>query len=269
MTLEQYLDDLLSRGRSSFAKDEALERLRISPNAFKAAANRLIKKQRLIRPWHGFYVIMRPEDRIAGAPDPVRWIDQLMKFLKVDYRISLLRAATFYGSSHQAAMVFQIVVPKQLRDFEIGRHRIQFIYQSPSVFRQTNKPQWLQQLKSETALCKIAGVEITLLDSARYFHKAAGINGLAQIVHDIGEKAIAHELAKAAASYENSSVRRLGYLLDHFGLSKQSKGLVPFAEQAKSYKLLDPSIKPIIDAMPAEKDAKWMIAINEDVEIDV
>ncbi len=32
-------------------------------------------------------------------------------------------AGDFQGSSHQAAMVFQVVVPKQLRDFEIGRYR--------------------------------------------------------------------------------------------------------------------------------------------------
>lgn len=76
---------------------------------------------------------------MAGAPDPVRWMDSLMEHQGLDYRISLLRAAAFHGSSHQATMVFQ-VVPKQLRDFEIGRHRLQFVYQTPKAFAKLDQP---------------------------------------------------------------------------------------------------------------------------------
>jgi predicted transcriptional regulator of viral defense system len=267
-SLEQYIEEQLIRGRSSFSKEEAIKTLRVSTDAFTAAASRLTKKQRLVSPWRGFYLILRPEDRVQGAPDPVRWIDPLMKHLKLDYRISLLRAAAFHGSSHQAAMVFQVIVPKQLRSFEIGRYRIQFVYLSPIVFEETNQSNWVQQLKSETGFAKVAGVELTLLDSARYFHKAGGINGLAQIVHDVGIKANPRILSKAAQFYENSAVRRLGYLLDHFGETRQCKSLMHFVRVAKSMKPLDPSIKPLIEGMPLQKNAKWMLAINETVEID-
>ena len=127
-SLDHFLDELLSRGQAYFSREEALEALGLSAEAFIAAASRLTKKQRLASPRRGFYLILRPEDRVAGAPDPVRWIDPMMKYLELDYRISLLRAAAFHGASHQAAMVFQVVVPKQLRGFDIGRHRLQFIY---------------------------------------------------------------------------------------------------------------------------------------------
>jgi len=70
---------------------------------------------------------------ISGS-DPARWIDPLMKYQGLDYRVSLLRAAAFHGSSHQAAMIFQVIAPKQLRDIEIGRHRLQFLYQAPRAF---------------------------------------------------------------------------------------------------------------------------------------
>jgi hypothetical protein len=270
-TLDRYLDEQLCRGRSYLSKAEALTALANSAEAFTAAATRLIKKQRLVSPWRGFYVILRPEDRVTGAPDPVRWIDPLMKYLKLDYRISLLRAAAFHGASHQAAMVFQVVVPKQLRGFDIGRQRMQFIYQAPAIFSDTNQPELLQLLKSETGFAKVAGVELTLLDSARYFHKVGGINGIAQIVHDLGSLADVGKLSRAAASYENSAVRRLGYLCDHFGLERQSEALVPFARRAKSLKPLDPSIKPLVEGMNdlTEKDSKWMLTINERVEIDL
>ncbi len=269
-SLEIYLDELLSRGRAYFSREEALDALGLSAESFIAAAGRLVRKQRLASPRRGFYLILRPEDRVTGAPDPVRWIDPLMKYLNLDYRISLLRAAAFHGASHQAAMVFQVVVPRQLRAFDIGRHRLQFIYQAPAAFAKTNLPDWLAQMKSESGFARVAGVELTLLDCVRYFHKAAGTNGVAQIAKDIGAKADPRKLAKVAVAYENAVVRRLGYMLDRTGHARQARALEPFVKNTKSMKPLDPSVKPLIESLEEvhEKNIKWMLVINEPVEID-
>jgi len=270
ISLEQFVDDRLIHGRAYFSREEALDALGLKPEALAAAITRLVKKRRLANPRHGFYLILRPEDQITGVPDPVRWIDPLMKHQKLDYRISLLRAAAFHGSSHQATMVFQVVAPKQLRDFEIGRQSLQFIYQAPAAFAHLNQSNHLDEIKSEAGFAKVSGVELTLLDSARYFHKAAGINGVAQIASDIGAKADPRKLANAAADYENSSVRRLGYLLDRAGHVRQAKALEPFVKMAKSSVPLDPSVKPLLESQAEvhEKDAKWKLVINESVEID-
>ena len=269
-SLEQYLEKQLSHGRAYFSREEALKALDLAPEAFTAAATRLIKKHRLANPRHGFYLILRPEDQVAGAPAPVRWIDPLMKHQGIDYRVSLLQAAAFHGSSHQAAMVFQVIVPKQLRAFEIGRHRLEFIYQTSDAFAEANRPEWLAQMKSDAGFAKVAGVELTLLDCARYFHKATGISGVAQIAKDLGASADPRHLARAAAAYENSSVRRLGYLLELVGHSRQANILEPFVKKSKSMLLLDPSIKPLLASQSAlyEKNSKWMLLINEAVEID-
>ena len=267
--LDSYLDDLLSRGRAYFSRGEALAALDLKPAALAAVITRSIKKRRLANPRHGFYLILRPEDQIVGAPDPVKWIDPLMKHQGVDYRISLLRAAVFHGSSHQATMVFQVVVPRQLRDFDLGRHRLQFLYQGPEAFTQVNKPKLVGQMKSDTGFARVAGVELTLLDCVRYFHKAAGIHGVAQIAKDIGAKANPRVLAKAAAAYENSAVRRLGYLLDRAGHGRQARALEPFVKQAKTTLPLDPAVKPIVAALAQahERNAKWKLLINETVGI--
>ena len=102
-----FLDSRLSVGRAAFAKAEALSALGQSSPAFLAASERLIKKQRLVSPKRGFYIILRPEDRVAGAPEPARWIGPLMHHLGIDYRISLLRAAAFHGSSHRPRWCFK------------------------------------------------------------------------------------------------------------------------------------------------------------------
>jgi hypothetical protein len=95
--LAQLLDERLGRGRSYVTKAEAVDALGSSATAFNAAAARLVRRRQLARPKHGFFVILRPEDRASGGPDPARWIDPLMRHIGVDYRVSLLRAAAFLG----------------------------------------------------------------------------------------------------------------------------------------------------------------------------
>jgi predicted transcriptional regulator of viral defense system len=267
--LDQFVDDRLAVGRAYFTREEALSR-GIGSKALAAAITRLIKKGRLANPRHGFYLILRPEDRAAGAPDPAQWIDALMKHQRLDYRVSLLRAAAFHGSSHQAAMVFQVVVPRQLRELELGRHRLQFLYQAPRAFAACNQPPLLDNMKTPAGFAKVAGIELTLLDCIRYMHRAGGLSGVAQIVSDVAGSANARKLAQAAANYEGSSVRRLGYLLDRLGHPKQARALQPFAAKAKTSVPLDPAVKPLVAALAEshERDPKWKLDINETVEVD-
>ncbi|KAA0217889.1 MAG: hypothetical protein DWB43_02940 [Lautropia sp.] len=268
-SLESYLDDLLARGRAYFSRDEAVAALGLKPAALAAAITRSVNKRRLANPRHGFYLILRPEDQVAGAPDPVKWIDPLMKHQGIDYRISLLRAAAFHGASHQASMVFQVVVPRQVRDFDLGRHRLQFLYQAPTIFSQVNQPALVGQMKSDAGFATVAGAELTLLDCVRYFHKAAGINGVAQIVKDIGAKASPRLLQKAAGAYENSTVRRLGYLLDLAGHVRQADALQRFVKRARTALPLDPAVRPLAKALAqaGERNARWKLLVNEAVEI--
>lgn len=269
-SVEQFLDNRLAQGRAYFSREEAAATLDLKPATLTVALARLVKKRHLANPRRGFYLILRPEERDAGAPEPERWIDPLMQYHVLDYRISLFRAAAYHGASHQAAMVFQVIVPKQLRDIEIGRHRLQFLFQAPKSFESVNQAAYLDQLKSDTGFAKVAGIELTLLDCARYFHQAGGINGLAQVAKDIGGRANPRRLAKLAAAFENSSVRRLGYLLEHVGHMRQAQALEPFVKRAKTALALDPAVKPLLKSMADthERVSKWKLIINEPVETD-
>jgi hypothetical protein len=51
-------------------------------------------------------------------------------------------------------MVFQVVAPKQLRDFE--RDRLQFLYQAPKTFMRLNQPDLTAQIKSPAGFAKAA-----------------------------------------------------------------------------------------------------------------
>jgi hypothetical protein len=167
------------------------------------------------------------------------------------YRVSLLRAAAHHGSSHQAAMIFQVVAPRQLRDLTLGAHRLQFIYQEPEAFAACNEPALVEALKTPAGFAVVAGVELTLLDCVRYMHRAGG-------------------LAKVAAHYEGAAVRRLGYLLEQAGHIKQARALHVYADSARHFAPLDPSVKPIVAALAdvPERDSSWKLLLNEIVEVD-
>lgn len=269
-SLEDFIDRQLARGRAHFTKSAAMADLRQSPQALQAAIARLAKKGRLASPRRGFYLILRPEDRTLGAPDPARWIDPLMSHLGLDYRISLLRAAAFHGAAHQAAMVFQVITPRQLPAITIGRQRVEFLFQTPKAFAISNRPDWLDRLKTDAGFATVAAVELTLLDICRYFHRSGGINAAAQAVHDLGGRARGKKLATAAVAYEHTAVRRLGYLLDRFGHARQARALLPIAAKAKSFSPLDPSTKPAARELSSRQDRNllWKLIVNVDVEID-
>lgn len=90
--------------------------------------------------------------------------------------------------------------------------------------------------------------------------------------HDLGGRANPQKLARAAASYENSVVRRLGYLLEHFGHARQAASLQPQAKKAKSLKPLDPSARIVRSLAASVGDAgeshAWKLQLNVPVEID-
>jgi predicted transcriptional regulator of viral defense system len=267
--LEKWLDDLLVAGRLSFLKREALERTGINSVNFNAAAAKLLAKGVLAKPRSGFFVIVRPEDRAAG-PDPVLWIDALMAFLNLDYRISLLSAAAFHGASHQAGMVFQVVVPRQLQGIRLGRRRVDFIYQEKMAFELVNEGNWLERMKGDAGFVKVAGVELTLLDCVKYVHHAGGLNNVAQIVKDLGGKVSPTKLRRAVEGYGPAVSCRLGYLLEWLGYARQAAGLSEAARGMKSYKPLSTGMMNDMEIFPSEvaRDERWKLLLNEMPEVE-
>jgi len=167
-------------------------------------------------------------------------------------------------------MVFQVIVPRQLRDLAIGYHRLQFLYQAPSTFSQVNRPEHLEHWKNPAGFAQVAGVELTMLDCVRYFHKAAGVNGVVQVVNDLGSHADPRILARVAKAFDGATVRRLGLLLDRTGHERQAKALEAFVKTAKTFVLLNPAQKPLLESLGLlyDKDVRWKLILNEPVEVD-
>ena len=63
-------------------------------------------------------------------------------------------------------MVFQVVAPRQLRELTLGRHRIQFLYQTPRDFEACNRAELLDAIKTPAGFAKVAGAELLCIASA-------------------------------------------------------------------------------------------------------
>jgi predicted transcriptional regulator of viral defense system len=252
-SFDDFLEHQLERGLNHFTRDDLLRALSAGSSTLTVSLSKLVRKNIIANPRPGFYLILTPEDRAAGTPDPAQWIHALMKHQQSDYRISLITAAQIHGATTKQE-AFQLIVPKELKDFTTGRHRIEYTHQPDTKFTRTNRPEWLIEHKKT----KTAGIELTLLDCACWFHKAGGISTVGEITRDLGSKATPRKLATLAKAYDSPTARRLGFLLEQAGHEEQAKALEQFAEDARKTALLD----PISKQEPTEMSGRWKIAVN-------
>ena len=112
--LSRYVSGLLSAGRTVFTAEEAQQALGVGRGAFLDAAERLQRREALLNPRRGFYVVVPPQYASWGGPPPTWYIDALMRHEGQAYYIGLLKAAELHGATHQAVMEFQVISAKRL-----------------------------------------------------------------------------------------------------------------------------------------------------------
>jgi hypothetical protein len=119
---------LLSRGQIVFTDEQAQHALQISKGALLDATQKQQRRNHLITPRRGFYVIVPPQFLSMGAPPPSWYIDALMAQEQRPYYVGLLKAAELHGATHQAAMEFQVITDKRMPRIKAGRSAIAFYY---------------------------------------------------------------------------------------------------------------------------------------------
>lgn len=220
-TFPSYLTKLQSEGRVVFTASEALKALGISAGALLDAAERQQKRNHLIRPRHGFYVIVPPQFHRWGAPPPSRYIDELMAHSDRPYYVGLLTAAELHGASQQAAMEFQVITDRQLGPIRAGRSQIVFRYRKDME----GVADGIEQRKTDTGRMQISGVELTALDLLRYPRATGGLDQIAAVLVDLGPQIDPDTLAALSGAFERSVAQRLGYLLEQLGYRERTDAL--------------------------------------------
>ena len=266
--ISTYMTNLLSAGRVVFSRGEARQALGVSDGALLDAAERQQRRQHLISPRRGFYVIVPPQYLAWGAPPPPWYIDDLMRHEGRPYYVGLLKAAELHGATHQAVMEFQVVTDKRLPKIRAGRSAIAFYYRKDMGA----VSEGIEDHKTDTGRMKVSTVELTLLDLLRYPHAAGGLDNIATIVSDLGDRISPGKLAALSVSHERSVSQRLGHLLDRFGHSERAEALRAALPQgpAVPWVELEPSqaADPVFSPEPAERDERWHVIVRRPPERD-
>lgn len=267
--LANFVDDLQARGRISFTSDEAETALGVTRASLHHAARKMREQGKLVLIRNGFHVIVPPQYANFGTP-PVEWyIDSLMSNESTAYYVGLLRAAAYYGATHQAVMEFQVIAEKQIPTIRVGRTRIGFYYRKNIK----DVSEGIESRKTDAGYIKCAGPELTALDLLRYPHAAGGIHHIATVLLEMGEQLDPSTLADLALSFEKFQVQRLGYLLDFLGYQKcarhllrvlESKGRISWAELTPFPRGIEPDLIPAI----TERDRRWRVYVRTPVEVD-
>lgn len=261
--LSLFIKQLLQKGRYSFEKKEAIEALDCSSQSFINSANRLAKDKELALVRGRFYIIIPPQHFSLGCLPADWFIDDLMRYLRQPYYIGLLSAATYYGATHQQPQRFQVVTNKQTRSISIGNITVDF------VVKKIISNIGINQMNSYTGRINLSTPELTMIDICDYPNHAGYIHNMAQVIADLVDsvnKNMFSELLQKL-KIKTTVLQRLGYLLD----LTQNNVLSEIVHHHLSYR------KPInyIWLVPGEsldileKNDRWKININEEVELDI
>ena len=266
--LSRYVSGLLSAGRTVFTAEEAQQALGVGRGAFLDAAERLQRREALLNPRRGFYVVVPPQYASWGGPPPAWYIDALMRHEGQAYYIGLLKAAELHGATHQAVMEFQVISAKRLPKIRAGRNLIVFYFRKnvQAVTAGT------EGRKTDTGTMRISSAALTALDLLRYPQAAGGIDSVATVLSDLGEKIDPEQLAALSALVERSVVQRLGHLLERFGYDAltgamldalQARGALPWTELDR-----DEVRDPDFELEPQQRDPRWRVIVRRVPEPD-
>lgn len=220
----------------------------------------LRKGAKLFSPARGLWVPIPPEYRTWGAPDPMRYIDDMMAHLGAGYLVGWLTAAGRHGAGHHAAQVFQVATTKMVRARTFGRSRLEF-YQRGYVGSASQSAELLRKTG-----VRVASPGTTMLMLAADPGICGGISNVANLVVELAEEhpGFGVEAAAEASLFPDSAARRLGWLLDAFGEGAPGEVAAYCASLGSEPSFLSP-----FSARVGKLDSKWRIVVNEEVDPDI
>lgn len=266
--LSAYASGLLSAGRTVFTAEEAQDALGVGHGAFLDAAERLQRREALLNPRRGFYVVVPPQFAAWGAPPPTWYVDALMRHEGQDYYVGLLKAAEFHGATHQAAMEFQVVSGKRLPRIRAGRSLIVF------YFRKDLGPvaAGVESRKTDTGVMNVSSAALTALDLLRYPQASGGLDRIVTVLAELALKIDPDQLAALSGAVERPVAQRLGHLLEHLGHDSLteamwevllSRGPLPWTELDRQA-----GADPDFRTEPPKRDPRWRVVLRGASESD-
>jgi predicted transcriptional regulator of viral defense system len=180
-----------------------------------------------------------------------------MERLHLPYYVGLLSAAQYHGAAHQRPQTFHVFLAKNRRPIRCGAVRVDFTARN----RVAEVP--VERINTPRGTLLVSSPEATALDLVGYADQAGGLNQVTTVLSELAERIDPAKLAIAAKTAPVPWSQRLGYLLDHLGLSAKTPDLKKYVRaRAKQSTALLPK-QPV---RRAQRNRTWKLYVNAKVE---
>lgn len=258
-TLNTFTQNLLSRGKHFFSKQDALAALGINENQFRHQAYRLSQKKIMRRLVRDFYMIIPAEYQALGSLPPHWIVDPLMKHLDRKYYIGLLSAASLYGATEQQPMTFQVIVNKAIKTIKLPRGTIDF-----HVKHNCDSSE-IDRITAPTGYANISTKEQTIVDLVGYYEVSGSLSNVALIIKELGAECTTNALEHVVSKEENTSLlQRLGYLLELTSHPALANIVEREISKRQHYYI---ALRPDVHEKTGERLARWKLILNDYVEL--
>ena len=260
-TVAEWVNELQTRGRYTFLRQDAISGSGLSPEAVKKALQRLTRRNRVAKVKEYFYVIVPLEYLGAGAPPPSWFVADLMAAMKLPYYVGLLSAAALHGAAHQQPQEFQVMTTRSVRPIQVGRARLRFV-----VNRKLDGTP-LVNIKTPTGAVRVSSPEATAVDLVRFVRVAGHLDHVAMVISELIPRMNPRKLLEVVRRADDlPNTQRLGYVLDHVRARDLAKPLLPWVRQRRPRPVPLHIGLPSSDAAP---DARWQVIVSQPLEIEV
>lgn len=236
------------------------DRLDVSLTAARSALRRREAKELVASPYRGFHVVVPPEHQRLGCLPAEQFVPQLMERLGIACYSGLLTAARYHGAAHQQPQVFQVVVPKTRPSIHCGRVRVSFVARHNAAAMPS------EAVSTPRGFLKISTPETTAYDLVGYPEHCGGLDNVATVLAELAEKLDPARLAEIAELSPLPWTQRLGYLLDRLGHPSRAEHLAAFTA---SHATETAPLLPGVEMESADRDDRWKLRINVDLEPDL
>ena len=251
---------LLAHGISTVTTDECAHLFDVPVNEVPQRLVRLRKSGRLISVARGLWTAVPAEYREMGAPEPIIYIDSLMKYYDCDYCIGWLSAAAMQGARHQASQVLHVAVDRQVRKRHIGRSELQFF--DRSYIRDLSK----NRINTSRGSAVVASPAATMFMVSSDLIVSGGIDNAATIIAELAEENPNYkkDLINNYTLFPRAAVARLGWILENISGEHAPDDMADYCSNHGTPSVLSP-----YDKRSGRLDKRWNLIENRAVEADI
>jgi len=268
MNLKCYIKEIRRKGNRYFTVEQLMLDLNISRNAALNSIARIKKDGDLISPAKGLYVIVPPEHQPYGSIPAEDLTPILMSYLKLEYYVAMLSAASFYGATHQKPAHFQIITNKRIKHpLEFGQIKLEITHKKNI----NNLP--IRDFTVSTGYLKVASPELVIFDLLSYMSKSGGLNHIATVLSELVSVIDCNKLLELAEQIgEKAWLQRLGFILEKIDSMDEEK-VLQLINQLQNYlskkSLVFVPLATELAQTGCARIKKWKIIENTTIESDL